>query len=194
MLVSYTVGVANSHEYRGVYFFYILRPIIWLQVYTDNLFNKFREMGRIVSKTIVLSSYDGAVEHICGEGRITGLDIGPPPIVLIRTRQHHEPAYLLRMAHSYLKGYSASHAISQYIRTIYFKVLQQTGYIVCHTFVTKFAGYILCAAVPLHFRYYYFPVFGQQGYDMQPIQRYIHIRAVQQYNGFTVAVNLIVHF
>ena len=98
------------------------------------------------------------------------------------------------MANSYLKGYSTTHAISHYICTIYFEMLKQTGYIVCHTFVTEFAGYISCAAVTLHFSYYYFPVFGQQGYDMRPIQRDIHIRAMQQYDRFTFAEDLIVHF
>src|SRR5687767_7297818 len=98
------------------------------------------------------------------------------------------------MANGYLESDATSHAISQNICTINFEVLKQTGYIVGHGFVTKFAGYIFRAAVPLHFSYNYFPVFDQQWYDMRPIQRYIHKRAVQQYDWFTLAINLIVNF
>src|SRR4026207_1058470 len=85
MLISYTVDVANGHEYRSLYILYILRPIIWLQVYTDNLSHKFRKMGWIVSKTIVLFLYGCAFKHICSESSIHGLYIGPPPIVRIGT-------------------------------------------------------------------------------------------------------------
>src|SRR5687768_5638625 len=86
MLISYTIGIANGHKYGSLYVFCIPRPIIWLQVYTDNLLYKFREAARIVSKTIVLFLYGCAFKHICGEGSIHGLYIGPPTVMRIRTR------------------------------------------------------------------------------------------------------------
>src|SRR5687767_9881258 len=98
------------------------------------------------------------------------------------------------MAHGYLEGYSTTHAISEYISTVYFEVFEQTGYIVGHTFVTQFPGDIPCAAMALHFGYYYFPVICQEGYDVRPIHGYSHVRAMDQYDGFTIAVYLIVHF
>src|SRR5215218_7398214 len=112
MLIPYAIGIANGHEHRSLYIFNILGPIIPLQIYTDNFFHKLGEMGRIVSKAIVLLFYRCAIKHVCSSGSKAGLCIGPPPVMRIGPGQHHEPAHLAGMAYGYLKGYAAAHTIS----------------------------------------------------------------------------------
>src|SRR5688572_19224358 len=85
MLISHAVGVANGHKYRSLYVFYVFGPVIRLQIDADDLLDKLREMGRIVSKAFVLFLYGRAFEHIRGESSKTGLDLGPPPVVRVGT-------------------------------------------------------------------------------------------------------------
>lgn len=159
MLIPDTIGIPYGDKYRSLNAFCLAGPIVGLQVDADYFFDVFIETGRIISETIVLLLDGRALEHVCSKVGKGSLYVWPPTIVRVSSRYEHQPSYLGWVARCNLKGNTSAHAVSQYVGAVYFKVLKQAGYIVCHAFITKLTRYIFRAAVTLQFSDDDLPVF-----------------------------------